>query len=114
MFTLVSEELQKNGLNGKLAAGAVITGGNALLHGIDDLAKQVLNMPVRIASSRAIDGVVDTVSLPHHSTAVGLVLLGARDNGVPQGIIVKGGISLLHRLVLAFRRVWSNFKGDAP
>jgi cell division protein FtsA len=109
MFTLISRELQKSGYDGKLAAGAVITGGTSLLRGVDELASRVLNMPVRIDSPRSIEEVVDTISLPHHSTAVGLVLLGSRSDEVPQGIMV-GGVNLwVLRATLAIRHLWSKF-----
>lgn len=109
MFSLISSELQKSGLTGKLVAGAVITGGSSLMPGMEELAKKMLKMPVRIGSPRTIEGLVDTVSPPQHSTAVGLVLFRARADGFPQAIRVGEGDSLMIRATQAIRHLLRKF-----
>lgn len=109
LLLLIKRELQKSGYNGGLVAGAILTGGTSLLPGIEELANQVLDMPVRIGSPGAINGLVDTISLPQHATAVALVLFGARNDGVPQGIMTRGGNLLLLRTTLAIKRVIEKF-----
>ena len=105
MFTQVARKLQQSEYNGKLVAGAVITGGTSLLMDIEELAKQVLNMPVRIGSPGTIDGLVDTISQPQHCTAVALALFGARKDGIPQGITARGGNSVVLRTTLAIKHL---------
>jgi cell division protein FtsA len=78
VFMLIAQKLHRTNQSGDPLAGAVITGGGALLPGIELLAQRVLDMPVRNASPRSVNGLVDTISQPQHATAVGLVLLGAR------------------------------------
>lgn len=48
IFELVNNELKQIGKAGKLAAGAVLTGGGAKLPGIVDLAKQELRLSVQV------------------------------------------------------------------
>lgn len=78
VFMLIAQKLHRTNHNGDPLAGAVITGGGALLPGLEPLAQRVLNIPVRIATPRSVNGLIDTISQPQHATAVGLVLLGAR------------------------------------
>jgi cell division protein FtsA len=61
-----------------LASGIVITGGSTLLHGMPEMAEEVVGMPVRRGVPRGIGGLVDVVKGPQFATAVGLVLYGAR------------------------------------
>ncbi len=51
----------------------------------------------------------DIVNNPHFSTAVGLVLLGAKTAGVPQGIMVGGGSLLVFRAIQTIRHLWNKF-----
>jgi cell division protein FtsA len=56
----------------------VLTGGSTLLHGMPELAEEVLGLPVRRGTPRGIGGLTDVVTSPQHATAVGLLLYGAR------------------------------------
>lgn len=55
----------------------VLTGGTALLKGIEELARKQLNLPVRLGKPIGVSGLVDVVSAPTHATAVGLVRFAA-------------------------------------
>jgi cell division protein FtsA len=58
----------------------VITGGGALLPGIEPIAEEVFGLPVRVGVPNApINGLTDALRLPQYATAIGLVLFG------PQG-----------------------------
>ncbi|HTA76817.1 MAG TPA: cell division protein FtsA [bacterium] len=76
IFELVAAELKKNGFEDRIPAGAVITGGAALMEGTAELAEKILQLPVRIGSPKRVGGLTDVVSNPSYSTAVGLVLMG--------------------------------------
>jgi len=78
IFMLVQHEIQKCGMEESLASGCVITGGSTLLHGMPEMAEEVLGMPVRRGLPRGIGGLVDVVKSPQFATAVGLVLYGAK------------------------------------
>jgi len=59
----------------------VLTGGSTQLHGMPELAEEVLGLPVRRGLPRGIGGLTDVVKSPAHATAVGLLLYGAKQGG---------------------------------
>jgi cell division protein FtsA len=75
-FELLRAEMTRSG-HGMLPAGIILTGGAAQLAGTAELGREVLQMPVRIASPAGIGGLVDTIQNPAHATAVGLLRWGA-------------------------------------
>jgi cell division protein FtsA len=79
LFQLVQREIQKAGQEDLLASGLVLTGGSTNLHGIAELAEEVLGLPVRRGLPRGVGGLTDVTLNPEHATAVGLLLYGARD-----------------------------------
>jgi len=78
LFEKVKDLLRKSGLTGQMPAGIVITGGGSRLHGTDQVASDVLDLPVRVAAPTETLGVTDVVNHPRYATAVGLVRLSAR------------------------------------
>jgi cell division protein FtsA len=75
---LIRDELRRGGLESQIPAGIVFTGGGAHLRGLPELAERVFNLPVRVAAPRGLAQMSEEVSQPEYSTAVGLVLYGAR------------------------------------
>ncbi|HWZ53632.1 MAG TPA: cell division protein FtsA [Candidatus Acidoferrales bacterium] len=75
---LVRDELRRAGLESQVPAGIVLTGGGAKLRGLVEFAEHLFKLPVRVASPRGLAGMSEEVSQPEYSTAVGLVLYGAR------------------------------------
>ena len=73
MFQLILQEIKRSGYDNLLPAGMVLTGGTALLPGIDKLGSDILGMPVRIAKPDKITGMIDQLNSPAYSTAVGLL-----------------------------------------
>jgi cell division protein FtsA len=63
---------------GMLPAGLVLTGGGAQLGGAAVLGRDVLEMPVRVASPSEVGGLADGLLDPSAATAIGLLLWGAR------------------------------------
>lgn len=78
LFDLVKEEISKAGQDGLLAGGIVMSGGGALLFGIEEIAKERLHLPVRIGTAREVMGVSDNIKSPLYSTAIGLLLWGVK------------------------------------
>ena len=75
---LVYEELEASETLGLVQAGIVLTGGSASIAHVDELARSVFNLPVRIGvPSLGITGMTESIALPSYGTAVGLVLYGA-------------------------------------
>jgi cell division protein FtsA len=73
LFALIDQQIVSSGLKRSLRAGVVLTGGSAMLYGIRELAEQVFDLPVRIASPSGLDGLSEVVAHPRFSTAVGLL-----------------------------------------
>ena len=75
-FELLRTEMTRSG-HGMLPAGIILTGGASQLAGTAELGREVLQMPVRVASPSGIGGLVDTIQDPSYATAVGLLRWGA-------------------------------------
>lgn len=78
IFTMVGLEIKKSGYGGLTPAGLVITGGGGRTIGVQDAAKRMLAMPVRIGIPVNIKGIIDEVEDPAFSTGVGLIVHGSR------------------------------------
>jgi cell division protein FtsA len=79
IFQLVHREIMRAGMENMIPSGIVITGGTALLEGVNENAESVFNLPCRIGKPRSISGLVDVVNNPMYATGVGLVMYGARN-----------------------------------
>jgi len=100
LFRLVQREIQKAGQEDLLASGAVLTGGSTNLHGMPELAEEVLGLPVRRGLPRGIGGLTDVVKSPQHATAVGLLLYGARQGKENRAYLGQGdGASVRERFL---------------
>ncbi len=76
------DEIKRSGYDGLLRAGAVLTGGTALLPGIDELARSVLGVPIRIAKPERLTGLAEMLRSPAYSTSIGLLRLGLQMDSV--------------------------------
>jgi cell division protein FtsA len=79
LFEKIKDQLRKSGFLGQIPAGMVVTGGGSLLHGTDQVASDVLEIPVRLAAPSEDSGLTEIVNHPRYATAVGLVRLAARN-----------------------------------
>lgn len=84
LFAIVAKELELSGFKNDLVAGVVITGGTSLLPGIDRLAEQVLDMPVRLGKPLNMSGLAENFCKPQYSTGIGLVLKAATPGITPE------------------------------
>jgi cell division protein FtsA len=78
IFDMILQEIKRSGYDGLLPAGVVLCGGTAELAGIRDLAREVLNLPVRVGAPQDLQGLVDILGSPAYATSVGLVQWGLR------------------------------------
>jgi cell division protein FtsA len=76
IFDLILQEIKRSGYDGLLPAGVVLCGGTADLAGIRDLARDMLNLPVRIGAPQDLQGLVDILGSPAYGTSVGLLQWG--------------------------------------
>jgi cell division protein FtsA len=78
ILNLVSREIENAGEQGKLGAGAVLTGGGAALAGAVEIAQHAFGMPVRVGvPGEGLTGLADSVRRPQFATATGLALFAA-------------------------------------
>jgi cell division protein FtsA len=82
---LVDAEIKKSRFDGRLAAGVVLTGGQAQLEGTLALAEGILKQQVRLAKPQGVTGLSDVVNAPEYATAVGLINYG-------QSVLQAGGM----------------------
>lgn len=75
LLEYVDKELIKIKRSRKLPGGVVITGGTAKIAGLDEFAREKLQLPARIGQLHNIGGLVDTVEDQQFTTVVGLMLL---------------------------------------
>lgn len=78
LLTLVRDELRRAGLDSQIPAGLIFTGGASQLRGLVELAESIFELPARLAFPRGIEDMEGKADRPDYSTAVGLVLYGAR------------------------------------
>lgn len=71
----VDKELHKIKRAGKLPGGVVLTGGTSNLPGLDEFAKEKLQLPARVGNLTGVGGLVDTVEGQSYVTVVGLMML---------------------------------------
>ncbi len=91
IFELVLNEIKRSGYDDLLRAGAVLTGGCALLPGIREVAAEVLGCPVRIARPEKLTGMADVLRSPAFSTSVGLLRLGLQMDTISTPSPVSNG-----------------------
>ncbi|MBS3819167.1 cell division protein FtsA [bacterium] len=87
IFRLVDNDIKRMGYEKSLNSGIVITGGTALLEGIEEIAEEIFDLPVRRGDPSGVGGLVDRVSTPDYATSVGLILHGfnkRKEKGITQ------------------------------
>ncbi len=73
---LVLTEVKRSGYDNLLPAGVVLCGGTAELAGMPALAREILQMPVRLGMPRDIEGFTDRLYSPAFATSIGLAAWG--------------------------------------
>jgi cell division protein FtsA len=86
IFRLVDGDIKRMGYEKSLNSGIVLTGGTALLEGLEEVAEEIFDLPVRRGDPGGIGGLMDRVATPDFSTAVGLILYGY-NKGFERGFI---------------------------
>lgn len=95
----VQHEIARAGFDRQLCSGIVLTGGGAMMNGMIEIAESVFDLPVRIGTSGAFEGLSESITDPSYTTVIGLVLHGfeaqlesqraalrpARRNGIREG-----------------------------
>jgi len=82
LLRLIVLELPRGEQDLLVPGGLVLTGGTSNLPAIDSLGREMLHMPVRVGAPLQIHGLGDNLTDPAFSTAVGLLLWGAKPKNV--------------------------------
>jgi len=80
IFRLIHQEIKRSGIEDLISSGVVITGGASIMEGIQEVGEQVFELPVRLGTPSGVGGLVDIVSSPLYSTAVGLILYAVKNH----------------------------------
>ncbi|MEN8153607.1 MAG: cell division protein FtsA [Acidobacteriota bacterium] len=79
IFEMVKNKIEQEGLENKINAGIVLTGGTAQLDGLLEIADEIFSAPVRVGKPYGVGGLIDKVNTPDFSTALGLIKYGLMD-----------------------------------
>jgi len=80
LFMMIAHEIQDNQLRHFMVTGLVITGGGSLLSGIEELAKNILAVPVRIGMPKTGQIIPDSLQNPIYATGYGLLMFALRSS----------------------------------
>ncbi len=74
LFELINDELRRSGYYDKIeGAGLVLTGGGAMVRGLDVLAEEVFNRPVRVGGPQHLRFRDERFNQPMYATGIGLL-----------------------------------------
>ena len=104
LFELVKAEIQRNGFDGKIPAGIVLTGGTSKMEGVVELAESILQTSVRIGVPENFKGMESVLKNPIYATSLGL--LGYGFDQLKQGIALEQNRSFFDK---AFGWLKSNY-----
>jgi len=76
IFRLVDNDIKRMGYEKSLNSGIVLTGGTSLLEGLEEVAEEIFDLPVRRGDPSGVGGLVDRISTPDYATSMGLILYG--------------------------------------
>jgi cell division protein FtsA len=78
LFLMVKKELMRVGMYRGLTSGLVLTGGGSHLHGMCDIAENVLDCQIRLGLGTGVQDWPEDLDMPSWSTAIGLSMYSAR------------------------------------
>ncbi len=103
LFSLVKREIIKTGYEDMIASGLVLSGGSSIMEGMVEIAEEVMGMPARCGTPQDIGGLVDVVSSPMYSTAVGLVQYGFQNRPL-SSLTAYSDENLFNKVLMRMKR----------
>jgi cell division protein FtsA len=79
ILNMALKEIVRSGYEDLLAAGLVLTGGASLLPGINEMAEQIFDMPVRRGCPVGVGGLSDVANSPAFAVGVCLIIYGSKN-----------------------------------
>lgn len=92
IFTMVGLEVKRSGFGGMTPSGVVVTGGGAMTVGAIESARRSLAMPVRIGMPQRVTGLIDEITTPAYTAAVGLLLYSEKAEKTEGGSSIFSGL----------------------
>ncbi|UCH50457.1 MAG: cell division protein FtsA [Chloroflexota bacterium] len=83
LLRLILLEMPDSNYASLAPSGIVLTGGSSNLDGLEALARQTIRIQTRIGEPMGVYGITDILHDPAHSTGVGLLLWGTKNQGRP-------------------------------
>ncbi|MGD1049246.1 MAG: cell division protein FtsA [Candidatus Krumholzibacteriaceae bacterium] len=106
IFTMVKKAVSADPFYRLLGAGIVLAGGTSRLRGMDGVAEEVFDLPVRIGRPVSLMGLSELVGSAEWTTGIGLLLCG-RDRMAEQGF--DGAAGRVKWMIHRVRRIASLF-----
>jgi cell division protein FtsA len=106
MLRMAKQKIVENVPRDLVLGEVVLTGGGALLPGLEPVAEDVFGLPVRIGMPNTVGGLTDAMAQPQYATAIGLVLFGASDEGA-EGEIARRRGSIGFRIQKWLSDLWN-------
>jgi cell division protein FtsA len=100
----VKTEINNSNFKGMIPGGVIITGGCALLDGLEHLAAEELDMPVRLGFPYNIGGLSDKVNTTAYSTSIGLLKYGTKHAAVKETLAANS--TFINNKVINKVRSW--------
>ncbi|OGJ38627.1 MAG: cell division protein FtsA [Candidatus Pacebacteria bacterium RIFOXYB1_FULL_39_46] len=107
IFELIAKDLEKHNVLDKVPAGVILCGGGAHTIGITEVAKRVLNLPVRIGNPTLPKGLVSDIKGSSFATSIGLLYYG-KSHGI--SLVGQTGIGSLFEGI-ELKNIGSKLKG---
>lgn len=104
LLSLLKHNIDTHKVNEYMSSGIVLTGGGALLKGLDTMAQEILNMPVRVGLP-SIEYEAQILKNPMYATGYGLLLCALKKNVTPKST----DINLVSRVVSSMKSWVSDF-----
>ncbi len=101
LFSLVAAEIRRSGLEDRIAAGVVLTGGASKVEGAIELGERIFNMPVRIGTPQFVTGLPEITNNPIYATGVGLLIYGLQQRDTPHEALTQP----------TFKGLWARMRG---
>jgi len=95
LFELVKAEIERNGFEGKIPAGIVLTGGTSQIEGAVELAESIFQTSVRLGNPENFTGMESVLKNPIYATSLGL--LGYGFDRLKQGYALEQNMTLFQK-----------------
>lgn len=80
LFEMMNNEISLSGYRDIIFSGFVLTGGASSMQGMEDLAEEIFQLPVRVGVPSEMGGLIDVVNSPMYATSTGLIQYGLRSH----------------------------------